>query len=229
MQTQTNTSGVDFVLNYLQAAIQQSSGTNGVPTGNSVTAVPVLMALDSQNALQQSGRLPGGPAYNKPSNAAFIPPNALGVVASNTNAGIVALSGIETRPSKLGTTKSGAFVVEMNGTNAVVVPLTNTAVNTAGQVGDTVFATWFELIFYNLTGMGIDNTNAASCTVAGSNTNGANIGVTPVNATGGYTLAGGGGIAIAQNWNGVTVNAANANITITPTASGVLGVVVCGQ
>lgn len=231
MQTQTNTTGVDFILNYLSAALQSGGTTTNSSLGNTnaVNAIPTLQAVDAQSALILSGRVVGGQSYTKPSNSVYIPPGPTGVIAANTNAGTVVLSGVEIRPSKLGTTKNGAFVIVMNGTNAVVVPLTNTATNTNGQVGDTVFATWNQITFYNLTGLGLDNTNAASATVASSNTNGANIGLTPVNAVGGYTLAGGGGFVAQQNWNGVTINAANANITITPTASGLLAGVISGS
>jgi hypothetical protein len=225
MQTQTNTTGVDFVLANLQATLQST----GNYSGNSAPAIPDIIALDPQNALQQTGRVPGGAAYQKGSNAAYIPPNALGTVVANTNAGQVLLAGWETRPSKLTCTKNGAFVVQTNGTTPVVVPLTNTATNTNGQVGDTVFASWNQIVFYNLTGLGIDNTNAAGMTVASSNTNGANIGLTPVNAVGGYTLAGGGGAAVQQNWNGVTIAANAANITITPTAGGIFAGVISGS
>lgn len=226
MQTQTNTTGVDFLVNVLQAAIQ----TNGTSLNtNAVNALPQILGLSKTRALIQSGRVPGGQAYQKGSNAAYIPPNALGTVVANTNAGTVFPGGVETRPSQLPCTKNGAFIVVTSSTTKVTVPLTNTATNTNGQAGDTVFATWNQIVLYNLTGLGIDNTNSASMTVAGSNTNGANIGLTPVNALGGYTLAGGGGYAVAQNWNGVTINAANANIEITPTAGGIFAGVISGS
>lgn len=227
MINQTNTNGVDFIMNTLQGGIQSNSNSTGGATSNAVDSLPTLMGLDPQNALQQTARQPGGSCFAKGANAAYIPPGPLGTIISNTNAGTWNPS-FEIRPSKLGTTKSGGFFVQMNGTNAVTVPLTNTATNTNGTVGDTVFATWYQIKFANLTGLGIDNTNSASATVSSSNTNGANLGFQPVNANGGYTIAGGGGTVIQQNFNGVTINASQNAILITPTGSGMLYGEICG-
>lgn len=228
MITQTNTSGVDFVLNYLQGALQ----TNGAALNtNAAGVLPVLLALEPTAAQIQSGRIQGGQAYKKPSNGVYIPPNAIGVVQPNTNAGVVMAGGYETRPSQLGTTKSGAFIVQMNGTNAVNLNLTNTAVNTNGQVGDTVFANWNQISVQNLTGMGIDNTAAASLTFAPSNTNGANIGTLTTNSLGGVTVTGAGGAYLAQNWNGngTAIGASSLNAVLTPTGSGVCLVEISGS
>ena len=225
MITQTNTAGVDFLLNFLQAAVQ----TNGsAQNTNAVNAIPTLLALEPTAAQIQSGRVLGGQAYQKPSNAAYISPNSLGVVVANTNAGAILIGGYETRASKLNTTKSGAFLVTMNGTNAVNLNLTNTAVNTNAQVGDTVFATWNQIIVHNVTGQGLDNTALAGLTFASTNTNGANIGLSAVNAVCGYTVAGASAIAL-QNWNGVAINASNLNATITPTGSGQCVIEISGS
>jgi hypothetical protein len=226
VQIQTNTNGVDFLLNFLQGALY----TNGSALNtNAVSAQPTLLALDSQSAQQQSGRNPGGQAYQKPSNAAYIPPNAQGTVVANTNAGCVLIGGYETRPSKLGTTKSGAFLVTMNGTNAVNLNLTNTAVNTNAQVGDTTFTYWNQIIVHNLTGQGIDNTNGASLTLASTNTNGANLGIIPVNALGGLVVPAASAYAL-QNWNtnGTPLNSSALNATLTPTGSGQCVVEISG-
>ncbi len=225
MLTQTNTSGVDFILNALQAALQSTNTTNTLST-NSI--LPLLQAVDPSWALQLAGRVPGGQAYQKGSNGAYIAPTAAGNVVSNTNAGVVALTGFETRASKLPCTKNGAFILNTNSTNTYTLQLTNTATNTNGQVGDTVFASWNQIIFLNLSGMGIDAVASAAMKVAPSNTNGANFGPTSVNTAGEINLDGNGGVFLMQSWNGVAINAAAKNYTVIPTAGGIFCCVICG-
>lgn len=227
MITQTNTNGVDFLLNILQAVTQ----TNGSALNtNSVGTIPQLLVLDAQSALVQSGRVPGGQAYQKPANAAQIPPNALGNVVANTNAGVVMLGGFETRASKLGCTKAGAFWCSVNAA-AISISLQALGTNTNGNAGDTTFSNWNQIVLLNPSGTGIDNTAAATVTVTSSNTNGANIGMTPVNVLGGATIGGNGGVYCAQNWNGngQPVNATNLNITINSTGPVNFVGLICGS
>ncbi len=199
----TNTNGVDFVANFLQ----------GFDQWNQVLIVPTVVPLEAQAALQLSGRNPGGLAYR--GNSAAAAPNT-------TNAAIL-LDGMETMVSRLGYTKNGAFLVHCNGTNAVAVPLTNTATNTNAQAGDTVFTTWKQITLYNLSGL--DGNNSAVMYVSGSGgTNGANLNL---NANGVHAIAGSSRITL-ENINGATVNAANAVVTITPTADGTFGMVISG-
>ncbi len=199
----TNTNGVDFVANFLQTFDQW----------NQVIINPSVVPLEPQAALQVTGRLPGGGAYRGNSAAAF--PNT-------TNASIL-LDGMETLASRLGYTKNGAFLVHCNGTNAVSVPLTNTATNTNAQAGDTVFSSWKQITLYNLSG--VDQNNSAVMYVQGTpTTNGANL---SVNANGVFAIAGSSRMTL-ENVNGVPINAANAVLTITPTADGTFGCVISG-
>lgn len=223
MITQTNTSGVSFVVENVVGQLQSTNTTNAA------TSLPAMLALEPQVAIQQGGRNPGGQAYRKGANIAYIPPNSLGTVVANTNAGCVLLDGFEMMAARLGTTKSGAALISVNANTAVNLNLTNTAVNTNSQAGDTVFANWNQLIFYNLTGMGIDNSSAGVLTVLSSNTNGANIGATPVNALGGYVVQAG-GAAVAQSLNTNTAIAANSlNCSVNCTTAGLVAIVICGS
>ncbi len=199
----TNTNGVDFVANFLQSFDQW----------NQVILTPSVVPLEAQAALQLSGRNPGGLAYR--GNSAAAAPNT-------TNAAIL-LDGQETLASRLGYTKNGAFLVSCNGTNAVSVPLTNTKTNTNAQAGDTVFTTWKQITLYNLSGL--DGAASAVMYVQGTpTTNGANL---SVNANGVFAIAGSSRMTL-ENVNGVPVNAANAVVTITPTADGTFGMVISG-
>lgn len=226
MITQTNTNGVDFLLNVLQAVVQ----TNGTSlNSNTVGSIPQLVVAEAQAALVQAGRVPGGQAYLKGSNGVYIPPGPTGVVGANTNAGVLSIAGFETRPSKLNTTKSAAFLVTVNAT-AVNVSLQALGTNTNANVGDTTFANWNQIIFLNPSGLGIDNTAAVNATITSSNTNGANIGVIPINATGGYVLqAGGAVVAQAWNGNGTAITTSTLNIVINSTGLVNLVGLICGS
>ncbi len=199
----TNTNGVDFVFSTLQTS----------DVWNQVIITPNVIPLEPQAALQVTGRLPGGGAYRGNSAAAF--PNT-------TNASIL-LDGMETLASRLGYTKNGSFIVSCNGTNAVIVPLTNTRTNTNSQAGDTVFTSWKQITLYNLSGL--DGAASAVMYVEGAGvTNGANLNM---NTNGVLQLAGSSRM-ILENVNGVPVNAANAAIQITPTADGTFAMVISG-
>ena len=210
MLTGTNTTGVDFVFNNLQAALQSGSNTNAD------SALPLVMALDPQSALAITGRQPGGPSYLKSTN----------VATPSSTTGAMLLDGFETRASKLPYAKNGAFIVSLNGTNSVTVQLTNTAINTNGQAGDTVFATWNQIVLYNLSG--VDGNNAASLTVAPAASNGANLQFTASNTTGLAMTIDGASAQLLGSVNGVTVNSTKTGITITPTADSLFGCVVSG-
>lgn len=212
MLTATNTNGVEFVLNNLQATLQ--SNTNA----NVVTALPILMALGKKEALELTNRVKGGTSYLGGTNSAS--PNT-------TNAAIL-LSMLQAGASDLGYAKNGAFYVTTSGTTAVTIPLTNTATNTNGKTGDTVFATWNRIVCYNLSGL--DNTNSAAMTIGPAATNGNNLMVTSTNGTANrISLDGGGGVAVLISTNGTTVNAANAAVTVTPTSGGTFAMVISGS
>lgn len=213
MQTQTNATGVDFVFNNLQAAAQSNLGANI----NSVGVLPQVLALDPQTALSLTGRQPGGPSYQKSTN----------VATPSTTTAAMLLAGFEMRPSKLPYTKNGAFVVSLSGTNAVTVPLTNTATNTNSQAGDTVFATWNQIVLYNLSGL--DGNNSASMTIAPGASNGANLQFTSSNTTGLAMTIDGSSAQVLGSVNGVTVNATKNTILITPTANSTFGMVISGS
>lgn len=210
MLTQTNTTGVDFVFNNLQAALQSGNNTNGLST-NGILAY--VFAVESQAALQQSGRNPGGVAYRGETN----------VAAPNTTNAQVMLDSFEIMASRLPYTKNGSFVVNTTGTTPVTVPLTNTATNTTSQAGDTVFAKYNKIIFYNLSGL--DGVNSAAMTVGPAGTNGNKLQLPLTNST--MTIDGSSAWVLGSV-NGVTINAANAAITITPTAGGWFGAVIMG-
>jgi hypothetical protein len=211
MELQTNTSGVDFLFNNLQAALQSGSNTNGLVTNG---VLPVLLAMESQVATQLSGRNPGGIAYHGETN----------VVAPNSTSAMVLLDNLETGAAKLPYVKNGAFSVSLSGTNAVTVPLTNTQTNSSAQVGDTIFAKYNKIILWNLSG--VDGNNSASMTVGPAATNGNKLQLPLTNST--ITIDGSSAHVFASV-NGVTINAANAAITITPTANSTFGCVIMGS
>ena len=157
METQTNTTGVHFVFNNLQGALQSGFNTNGLVTNGTL---PVLLAFEPQEAMLFTARGPGGSAYHGDTN----------VVAPTTTTAAILLDALETSAARLPYTKNGAFLVTTSRTTPVTVPLTNTATNTTNQVGDTVFAKWNQIILRNLSGT--DNTNSASMTVGPAATNG---------------------------------------------------------
>jgi len=198
------TTGVDFVFNNLQAVNDQGT----------VVPLPVVLALEPQSAFQQSQRQPGGIAYQGDSNVAAPAP---------ANAQIL-LDGIENRASKLPYAKNGAFLVKTNGTTTVSVPFTNTATNTNSTAGDTVFAKWNRIYYFNLSGL--DGVNSAAMTVNSAATNGLAMGIIATNAQ--MTIDGSSCHQICTV-NGITVNATNNQITITPTAGGVFGCVIMGS
>ncbi len=204
MPAVTNSTGVDFVFNNLQI----------YDAFNTASLIPNVIQMEQQSALQMTGRLPGGSAYR--GNSA--------VVAPATNSAMVLLDGMVTLASNLGYAKNGAFIVSLNGTNAAVVPLTNTATNTNSVAGDTVFTQWKQITMYNLSGL--DNHNSAVMYVEGSGvTNGVNL---AANTNSILALAGSSRIVL-ESVNGITVNAANANVSITPTADSTFGMVISGS
>lgn len=201
------TTGVNFVLNNTRSVVGAS---------NTVGALPQLLALDDARSLELTGREPGGGAYLG---------NSAGVVPSSTNASILLGPG-GVRTSQSGYAKNGAFYVTTTGTNAVTVPLTNTATNTNGRVGDTSWTTWNRITLHNLSGN--DNTNSASMTVGPAATNGANLMITSTNGTANRITLDGRSAVTIESTNGVAINAANAAITITPSAGGTFACVVEG-
>jgi len=204
MSVVANTNGANFVYNNLQAYDQF----------NTVNVLPNVIQLERQSALQQSGRLPGGGSYR--GNSANVSPN--------TTTAAILLDAMVTSAADLGYQKSGAFVVTLNGTTAVTVPLTNTSTNTNSVAGDNVFAKWSLIIGYNLTGL--DGVNAADITLAKAATNGVPLGIAGANT---YTVPASSRVVFENCNGGITVNAANAAVTITPTADGHFALVVCGS
>jgi hypothetical protein len=210
---QTNTNGVSFVLNNLQATGVSNIGANT----NSVPTIPNLLGLDYQSAAFMTGRQPGGVAFRGQPQTVFASP-------SNANAAAILVDAFESSVARLGYTKSGAFYLALNGTTAVTVPLTNTQTNTNGYWGDTTFATANVLLFRNVSG--IDGNPNASISINGSGTNGHKMGLTTNSQ---ITLDGNGSVFWNQSVNGFTVNAANANITFTPTNTGAFVCVIAGS
>ncbi len=204
----TTNTNASFVFNNLQASLY-TSGTNNAPVG-----IPNVQALDFQSAAFMSGRQPGGAAFRTPSNGSL-------VSASNANAAIVMLDNMETTASRLGYTKNGAFIVVPAAT-AVVVSLLNTQVGTNSFAGDTTFATLYEWIFYNLSGL--DGTAAVNATVLVSGTNGVN-GLTGGAAT--CTIPASSRF-VFENIAGLAVNTANLNCSINA-ASGTIAMVLMGK
>ena len=206
MPLQTSSTGVSFVMNNLEAAVQSSVAGNT----NAVAALPTVTQLAPQSAMQLTGRNPGGLAYHDDTNV---------VVPNSTNASIL-LDDIVTNAAYLPYAKNGAFIVICNGTNAVVVPLTNTATNTNSQAGDTVFAKWNQIILRNLSGT--DGYNSASMTVTPTTA------VLQCGVNGVITLDGGSAHRMGSV-NGVAINSSNSTITITPTANSIFGCVISGS
>jgi hypothetical protein len=205
----TTNTNASFVFNNLQQ-IETSSNSGNT---NSVLLIPYVQALDFQSASFMAGRQPGGVAFRAASNTVF-------ASASNANAAVIQLDGMVTTASHLGYTKNGAFLVTANG-SAVVVPLTNTQTNTNGFAGDTVFATVYEAIIFNLSGL--DGNVAVNSTLLTNGTNGCNfLGATSLTVTASSRTC-------VESVNGTTVNAANANISINAATAANIAVVLMGK
>lgn len=193
------TTAVGFILNNNQAALD----------GATVTAIPYANQMEGKAASLLAGRGPGGTSYTKNS-------------ASATNK-IIRLDAMVTDAAVLGYAKNGVFHVTTTGTTAVNIDLTNLATNATSTSGDTTFATYNMLIFYNLSGL--DGVAAADMTVAPGASNGVSkflSGTTP-------TLTLGSSSRVAFEYTaGVTVDSTHKIITVTPTAGGNFAVVVCG-
>jgi hypothetical protein len=218
MPAATNTTGVSFVFNNTQASAQASVANNT----NAVLALPTVLQLEPQSATSLTGRQAGGLAYRTDTNGAW--PYTNGANAS------IMLDGFEIQASRLtgsqianASTKSGCFFVTLSGTNAVTVPLTNTQTNTNGVSGDTIFTKYVEIILYNLSGL--DGNNSASMTVGPAATNGNKLQMPLTNST---LTVDGSSAHILKSVNSVAINAANAAITITPTANSTFACVLVG-
>lgn len=208
---QTNTTGVDFIINNLQATVTANVGANT----NAVNALPTLLALEPMTAAVACGRQKGGPVYHGAPNAVW-PSNSTGVIQ---------ITNFEASAAVLPYTKNGCLMVLCTGTTPVTISLTNTQINTNGFWGDTTFANANVIMFKNVSGAG-DNGAIASMSINGSGTNGFKMGMATNSQ---ITLDGAGSIWFSQTTNGFAVNAANANITITPTNAGTLAMYIGGN
>ena len=198
------TTAVDFVFNKLL-------GVNN--NTNTINTLPYLIALERQSALQLSARQPGGSAYH--GNSA--------VVAPNTTNSFVLLDGMETMAASLGYAKNGAFFVVVNAA-AVTVTLTNTATNTNGTAGDTVFANIAQYTIYNLSGL--DGNNAVNATINTTGTNGALLGIT---ANGTIVIAGSSRFVGEDTaTNGWPIAAATAIVTVNAATPCTVAFQLCG-
>ena len=210
----TNSGGVCFVYNNLQAAVEGtvSGNTNGV------LVLPQVQGMEPQSALFMTARQPGGLAYRQPNNTAF--PNS-------TNPCLMIGGDFGTSIGRLGYTKGGGFICNfgVNGTTNSTVPLTNTQTNTNSYWGDTTFATVNVIVLQNLNNIDGVSASSSSMYVNGSVTNGQALGL---NTNGTYVVTGNGGTVVLANPNGFTVNAANANLLITPVNGGVFACAIYG-
>jgi hypothetical protein len=114
---------------------------------------------------------------------------------------------------RAGYAKNGVMRIVLSGTTLETIDLTNTATGTDAQAGDTVFASWSQLHFYN--------DGAASVTVAPGATNGATVPFTAITVAAGarhvFTPA-----------SAVTIDGTHKTLDITPTSGGSLIVIVGG-
>jgi hypothetical protein len=184
---------VDFVL-------QNKSATN--LSGATVKAAPYVMALDRNSAFAIAGRVPGGAGT--------------GVVASNvvTNNGNFIVTGFASQNFA----KNGAYHKTTVTTTGVTMDLTDLTSGATSSAGDTVFATVYQMTFYN--------TGAADMTIAPGGSNPSNVpkftGTTPT-----LLLPAGGQITLIYP-TGVTIDATHKTVLITPTAGGDVMVAVGG-
>lgn len=193
--------GLDFVFLNDQATV--------LPGGTLVTPIPFVAALDHQNAIQQSGRGPGGGAANGASN----------IVSNN----VALLDDMVTRCDKLPYAKNGVFHVTTTSTTPVNIDLTNLTTNATSSAGDTVFATVNQLLFYNLSG--VDGVAAASMSIAAGTSNGARLQIT--GTTPAITLPAS-SRTVQEDVAGFAVDSTHKILVVTPTAGGNFAMVVSG-
>jgi hypothetical protein len=119
--------------------------------------------------------------------------------------------------STAGFAKNGACTFALSGTTPVTLTLVDLTSATASNAGDTSFATWNQLNFYN--------TGAADLTIAQGSSSGARLGFAGTTPT--VTVPAGGHV-ILDNPAGSAVDSTHKNITITPTSGGSCAVSVGG-
>ncbi len=218
----TNSGGMAFVYNNLQAAVENVNSANA----NAVSVLPQIIGLEPQAANFMTARQQGGVAWRQPNNVNF--PGGNANVAVNGSCTVLVGGDFGIAGSRMGYTKGGGFLIasNSNGTQAITADLTNTQANTNGFWGDTTFALANLVVIQNLSGIdGISNGNGAWF-VNGSATNGQALNL---NANGTYIVSPYGGTVVVASTNGLTVNAANCKLLCTPVNGGVLAVAVYGS
>ncbi len=211
----TNSGGMVFVYNNLQAALQGETNANA----NAVFVVPTLSMLEPQAALFMTARNPGGSAYRQPTNAVF--PNT-------TNPCSIIGGDFGVAAARQGYTKGAALLIasNSNGTTAKTFDTTNTQANTNSFAGDLTFATINVIILQNLSGCdGISN-GAGAWFVNGSATNGA---VLNLNTNGTYVVNYNGGCVVIEDNVGINSVASTCKVLCTPVNGGVLAVAIYGS
>ena len=193
------TTGVNFVL------INNAGGLNSA----TFTAIPFVDTYEHQSAILLSARNPGGLSYLQPSWV--------------INKNIILLDDLMTRFDKDGAAKHGCFHVTTSGTTGVNIDLTNLATNATSSAGDATFATWYQIIFFNLSGL--DGVAAADMTVAPGGSNPARMQLGGTSPT--LTVAASSPQVISSK-AGLAVDSTHKIITVTPSAGGNFAMLVSG-
>jgi hypothetical protein len=115
---------------------------------------------------------------------------------------------------RAGYAKNGAVRIVLSGTTLETIDLTNTATGTDSQAGDTVFAKFAQLQFYN--------DGAAAVTVEPGASNGASLPFTAL------TIAAGDRHVVTFT-AAVTIDSTHKTVDITPTSGGSLIICIGGQ
>lgn len=112
--------------------------------------------------------------------------------------------------------KHGGVYLTLSGTTPVTIDLTALGSNTV-YAGDTSFATWNQIVFYN--------NGAQDLTVAPAGSNGARLQLNGTSPT--ITVAAGSYVTL-QSVAGLAVDSTHKGITVTPTSGGTIAICVAG-
>jgi hypothetical protein len=119
--------------------------------------------------------------------------------------------------SAAGYAKNGGLSVALTGTTPVNLSLIDLTSNSTFSAGDTVFATWNQLVF--------KNTGAADVTIAPGGSNPANLGLGGTTPT--LTVPAGSTVTF-QSVAGLSIDGTHKIVTVTPTAGGSFALCVGG-
>jgi hypothetical protein len=183
------------------------TGTKPVFSGSTTYTPPIAVAKDS-NAATEIAR----GSFN-----ATIVDKVL-IDLSLTSTPIVGTPSFTPSLVSGGYPRNGSALVNLVGTTAVNLDLTNLATNATSQVGDPTFALWNQIVLANLSGVDLVVSPGAS--------NPARLLLSGTSPT--ITVPANSVVSLAS-LVGIAVDSAHKNLTITPTAGGSMAVSVGGS